>query len=48
MIYLRLYIGVGLEKYSKYLTGFEFTLCYIGLGLEKHLFYVTGLGLIFI
>ena len=28
--------GLGLEKYSDYLTGFGLILWYIGLGLEKH------------
>ena len=34
-----LHVGIGLEKYSNYLTGFGLIficLRYIGLGLEKH------------
>ena len=45
-----LYVGLGFEKYSNYLTGFGLTLSVYMLDLElrntQHKDYLTGLGLI--
>ena len=48
---LILYVGLGLEKYSDYLTGFGLTLSIydildLGLRNTQHEDYLTGLGLV--